>query len=168
LEETFVEENMNKWPVIVIDFNNVRFGSQTPTNDEINKALVEHVIQPAFEQYDYLLFLEIAGKILNKKYKDTSTEAYRRLFKDLDLDKFESMKEKIDALWNYYGKKMTGPYARFYEFYIGGAFNGKYISRYLKSLADVLKDYYGKRVIFLVDGHDVEVQGLLENSTIFK
>jgi hypothetical protein len=60
LEETFIKDNMNKWPVAVIDFKNVSFDSKIPTKDEINRKLIEHAIKPAFEQFDYLLFLDIA------------------------------------------------------------------------------------------------------------
>jgi hypothetical protein len=168
LEESFLEENMNKWPVMTISFNNVHFDSKTPTKDEINKALVEHVIQPAYEQYDYLLFLGIADKILKNKYRDTSIEAYHRLFEDLELDKCESMRAKIDALWNYYGKQITGPYAKFYNLYSGGSYKEEDISLSLKLLADILKDYYGKQVIILADDHDVPVRRLLENSINLK
>jgi hypothetical protein len=166
LEEAFVEKNMNKWPVMAINFNNVSFDSMNLTKDEINKALVEHVIQPVYEQYDYLLFLEIADKILKNKYRDTSTEAYRRLFKDLELDKCESMRAKIDALWTYYGKEMKGSYARFYKLYSGGSYKEKDIKLSLKSLADVLEGYYGKQVIILADGHDVPVQRLLKDKSV--
>jgi hypothetical protein len=163
LEEAFVEENMSKWPVMVINFNNVRFDSKTPTNDEINKAIVEQVIQPTYEQYDYLLFIKIADKICKKKYKDTSSEAYTQLFEDLELENYESMRAKIDALWNYYGKEMTRDYQEFYKLYSKGPFKEKDISLSLKSLADILADYYGKQVIILADDHDVPVQKLLEN-----
>jgi hypothetical protein len=62
-DEAFVEDNMNKWPIAVVDFKNIRFDSKIPTNDEIHKKLIEHAIQPAFEQFDYLLFFDIAREI---------------------------------------------------------------------------------------------------------
>jgi hypothetical protein len=62
-DEAFVEDNMNKWPIAVVDFKNIRFDSKIPTNDEIHRKLIEHVIKPTFEQFDYLLFLDITREV---------------------------------------------------------------------------------------------------------
>jgi hypothetical protein len=53
----FLEVNMNKWPVIYVDIKEVTFDSHASTKKEIYDIILEVVIQPLFEQYNYFLFL---------------------------------------------------------------------------------------------------------------
>jgi hypothetical protein len=164
LEETFVEDNMNKWPVVVVDFKNVRFDSKIPTKNEIHKKLIEHAIQPAFEQYDYLIFLDIARAVWWKKYGTASTENYRRLFEDFELDKYDSIRAKINVLTNSYKiKKLVAVNEEFYKLYNGDPYDFDDIHLSLRVFVNKLKGYYKKGVIILVDSHDAPAQRLFEN-----
>jgi hypothetical protein len=163
-DEAFVEDNMNKWPIAVVDFKNIRFDSKIPTKDEINRKLIEHAIQPAFEQFDYLLFLDIARSVLWKKYGDITTENYRRLFEDFELDKYDSIRAKIKVLMNNYkAEEMIEIDEDFYKLYIGDdcGFNDIHVA--LDRLVSKLTGYYKKGVIILVDSHDDPAQRLFEN-----
>jgi hypothetical protein len=57
----FVKNNMGKWPVITLDFQDIEFPyPRFVTNEEVTEKLVEKLVLPAYKQYDYLLFREMA------------------------------------------------------------------------------------------------------------
>jgi hypothetical protein len=144
-ESDFVEDNMNHYPVIVIDFKNVRFDSKIPTEDEINRKIMKHVIQPAFKQYDYLLFINMAKTVCQKKYGKISSKTYRQLFKDLELDKYDNMKAKINVLWNSCKtEEMIERYGDFYKVYTGNGCDFNYIQWSLDILVGFLLMYEHK------------------------
>jgi hypothetical protein len=165
-ESDFVEENMNQYPVIVIDFQNVRFDSKIPTEDEINRKIMKHVIQPAFEQYDYLLFITMAKTVCRKKYGKISSKTYRQLFEDLELDKYDNMREKINVLWNSCKKEeLIERFEYFYKVYTGNGCDFDDIQRSLEFLVGFLLIYEHNSPIILVDNHDVPTQRLFENTS---
>jgi hypothetical protein len=144
-ESDFVEDNMNQYPVIVIDFKNVRFDSKIPTEDEINRKVRKHVIKPAFEQYDYLLFINMAKTVWWNKYGEISSKTYRQLFEDLELDKYDNMRAKINVLWNSWkAQEMMEKYGDFYKIYIGNGCDFNDIQVSLDILAGFLLMYERK------------------------
>jgi hypothetical protein len=57
----FVKNNMSKWPVIFLDFKNIKLSrSHEITEEKIISAIARKVIKPAFKEYDYLLFHQMA------------------------------------------------------------------------------------------------------------
>jgi hypothetical protein len=58
-EDTFIEDNMNKWPVIEFNLNRVNFEHEDTTQKIINESLID-VITEASEQHIELIFLKIA------------------------------------------------------------------------------------------------------------
>jgi hypothetical protein len=59
-EDTFIEDNMNKWPVIRFHFGCFTFGSSDFTQKEINKIIFSNPIKEAFAKYEYVIFLRLA------------------------------------------------------------------------------------------------------------
>jgi hypothetical protein len=56
----FVKNNMGKWPVITLDFQDIEFPyPRFVTREEVTEKLVEKLVLPAYKQYDYLLFHEL-------------------------------------------------------------------------------------------------------------
>jgi hypothetical protein len=56
---------MGKWPVISLDFKDISFINK-PRDvkfEDVKEALIENIIRPAFEEYDYLLFISIAEDV---------------------------------------------------------------------------------------------------------
>jgi hypothetical protein len=128
---------------------------------------LKYAIQPAFEQYDYILFLQIAEMACLEKYGTFSTKAYHQLFEDFELDKHENMRTKINALWKNYGKEMGKSVEELYKLHSGDCCDFYDIYSSLDTLAEYIKDYYQKKVIILVDNFDAPAQKLIENVSFF-
>jgi glutaredoxin len=96
--ESFIKDNMNQWPVIVVDLQNITFSSRAPTQSEIRRKLLKYGIQEVFEQYDYVLFIRLIGIACIRKNIKPSKENIENLFKELNLHENATMKDKIQAL----------------------------------------------------------------------
>jgi hypothetical protein len=62
-EDTFIEDNMNKWPVIVLNFIGVSFELDDTSQKEINRILFTEVIKEASEKYKDVIFLRVAEEV---------------------------------------------------------------------------------------------------------
>jgi hypothetical protein len=156
---TFIDDNMNKWPVVVVDLLQVGFDSFAPSKSEIYRKLFQSPIKGAFEQYDYVLFIRMVEEACLLKYKEVTRKTYLRILKDHKIDKNMTLSARIEILWDNYGEKMDQEIKDFYRFYKGNPpYEG--IKRSLETLAKILKEFYGKQVIVLVDEHDTPAHHL--------
>jgi hypothetical protein len=163
--ESFIKDNMNQWPVIVVDLQNITFSSKAPTQSEIRRKLLQSGIQGAFAQYDYLLFIKMVQIACQVEYGLYSEENVYKLYEKYNLAKFDDMRNKIQALWRAYSEQLKVDLEPFYKLYIGDT-SYEDIETSLKTLTKILKGFYGKEVIVLVDEHDSPVQRLYENISL--
>jgi hypothetical protein len=163
--ESFIKDNMNQWPVIVVDLQNITFSSRAPTQSEIRRKLLKYGIQEVFEQYDYLLFIKMVQIACQVEYGLYSEENVYKLYEKYNLGKFDDMRNKIQALWRVYNEQMKVDLEPFYKLYIGDT-SYEDIETSLKTLTKILKGFYHKKVIVLVDEHDSPVQRLYENISL--
>jgi hypothetical protein len=164
-KDAFFKENMNKWPVIVVDFRDVSFEEGVPTRNEIKEQLLMEVIKPAFKQHEEVLFIKMAERVCSKKYGEISSSAYQKLLKHYKLDDKQVIGSKIQVLWDDNEGIMLPEIKAFYQLYIGDT-SYKYIDTSLKTLAEILKDFYKRKVIVLVDEHDAPVTSLFQKRTL--
>jgi hypothetical protein len=151
--ESFIRDNMNKWPVIFVNMHSLKLGSPSPSLSEIQEKLSTTVIQETFQQHEDVLFARMAEMVCMIKYDDLSKDSFQRLMKDLNMDKIEDMETKITKLWLRYGEKMTQKIKKFYKFYSGEPPYDS-VADSLKLLSEILNDFYKQKVIVLVDEHD--------------
>jgi hypothetical protein len=75
----------------------------------------------------------------------------------MNLQALKGCLTKIKTLWSNYGKEMDPDIQKFYKFYKGmPPYNN--VGDSLKLLSEILHDFYGRKVIVLVDEHDAPVQ----------
>jgi hypothetical protein len=156
--DTYLDDNMNKWPVIYVDLKEVTFTSLAPTEKEIYDRLLAIVIQPLFRQYDYVLFLILAKRACIAKYGEFSKENIERLHRDFRIKENALTRSKIKVLWRNFKKMMPLEIKRFYRLYFGEIESYDDILASLLTLTDVLHTFYEKEVIVLVDEHDAPAQ----------
>jgi hypothetical protein len=96
---------VNKWPVVVINLQNVGFSSISLTLKEAEETIYELAVKKAFEQYDYVLLIKLVNKICRTKYGSFSKENIRRAYDNFKLDNYEDIMDQIDTLWDFIEKK---------------------------------------------------------------
>jgi hypothetical protein len=162
---SFIKDNMNQWPVIVFDLKDIKFSSKAPTQDEIIGELLKTAIQKAFAQYDYVLFIKIVEVACQEEYGLYSEDNVHKLHEKHNLGKFNDMKDKIQALQRVYSEQMKYYLEDFYRLYIGDT-SYENIHTSLQTLTKILKGFYNKKVIILVDEQDAPARNLYENISL--
>jgi hypothetical protein len=157
-KDEFFKQNMNKFPVVTLDFFGIRFEPEGLTRSEIYKKFLNKVIIPAFRQYDYVLFLYMAQEICEWKYGNFSKESIERLYTDFRLNASIDMGSRISKLWSKFKNQMPEWMKVFYSLYSGDCSDPSIIEVSLFTLTEILERFYGRKVIVLVDEHDAPVQ----------
>jgi hypothetical protein len=157
--DLFIIDNMNKWPVIFVNMHSIDFGCPSPSLSEIQELLSIEVIQKTFEEHEDVLFALMAEKACSLKYKEVTRETYLRLLKDHKIDNNKTLSAKIDTLWDNYGEKMNPDIQKFYRFYRGMP-PYRHVTQSLELLSKILRGFYEKLVIVLVDEHDTPTMDL--------
>jgi hypothetical protein len=150
---------MSKWPVVVINLQNVGFSSIPITLKQAEEEIYKSSINEAFEQYDYVLFISLAEEACLIKYGEITKESYQRLLKELKIDELDNMDRMITSLWLHFGEKVSPNIQKFYRLY-KGTLPLEDITTSLQFLTKFLKTFFGKEVIVLVDEHDAPAQNL--------
>jgi hypothetical protein len=151
--DSFIRDNMNKWPVIFVSMFSVNFGSTLPSLNKIEEKLSKYAVRQAFKEYDYVLFIKMADKICKRKYGAFSRNNIDKFYVDLNLHTCVDMEDIISTMWDFIGEKMDPIIQDFYRFYKGmPPFDS--VTDSLKILSEILSDFYKKKVIVLVDEHD--------------
>jgi hypothetical protein len=163
----FIDDNMNKSPVIFFSLLDVGFTSVAPSKNEIIKKIIKYAIKKTFNDFDYVLFIRMVEKVCTLKYKTINRKNYLRILQDLDIDKNKDLSSRIETLWDNYGEKMSEYIKDFYRFYSGEPPYDS-VSESLLLLSEILYKFYGKKVIVLVDEHDAPLQGLYSNISLDK
>jgi hypothetical protein len=151
--ESFIRDNMNKWPVIFINMHSVKFDSPSPSLSEIKEKLCKNAVRQAFKEHEDVLFAKMVEEACSFKYKRINRETYLRLLKDHKIDDNKDLSSRIEILWVNYGKEMDLDVQDFYRFYKGMP-PYDYVADSLKLLSKILHGFYQMRVIVLVDDHD--------------
>lgn len=157
---SFIDDNMNKWPVIVFDLHPLSFLSSTPSDSEIHQQFCTEVIYKMYKKYDYILLIKLIEQacLENKeKGKSVTREDFQKFMKQFQISSERNVPDTISQLWDKYGDKLDTRYKEFYRFY---AKEPPYTNttQSLSILVDVLSDFYKKEVIVLVDEHDTPLQ----------
>jgi hypothetical protein len=175
----FIENNMGKWPVIHLDFKSVSFfdNPRNVTFEDVKGALIEKIIRPAFEEYDYLLFISIAEDVWKMKNKEVTKKNFQDLLKEHNL-KGSDLGKEIDYLYREFEDMLSSESEKFYKYYTGQISTLSNLTSALKFLMERLYMFYGekelleegtklrgsqkigKRVIVLVDEHDTPVTSI--------
>jgi hypothetical protein len=153
---------MSKWPVIYLDFKSISFSTK-PRDvkfEDVKPKFIEEIIKPAFKEYDYLLFLNIAENACLNEYGSYSDETYKRLLSDFKLSKITNMETKIKWLLKIFGKDMPFFINTFYKYYTGQIDKHEELIDALKFLMEMLYSFYKRKVIVLVDEHDTPVTSI--------
>jgi hypothetical protein len=99
----FVKNNLGEWPVIALDFKSVIFDQPSSiTSQEIIEEITKKVIIPVFDEYDYLLLIQMSQHACRVKYGGESKKTVKDLYSDYNLGEFSTTREKIDFLWREY------------------------------------------------------------------
>jgi hypothetical protein len=152
--ESFIRDNMNKWPVIFVNMHSLKLGSPSPSLSKIQEKLSTTVIQETFEKHEDVLFALMVEEACTLEYKRLNRESYLKLLKYLDIADNKGLSSKIRILWGNYGKEMDEDVQKFYRFYKGMPPYDS-VADSLKFLSKILHDFYKQKVIVLVDEHDV-------------
>jgi hypothetical protein len=156
---SFIDDHMNKWPVIWVSMYSVRFGSPSPSLSEIQEKLSIKVVQQTFKEHEDVLFILMVEKACSLKYKEVTRETFLKILKDHKIEEQKSLSAKIGILWDNYGKEMDPDIQKFYKFYRGmPPFDS--VTDSFKLLSEILHEFYGRKVIVLVDEHDAPVQDM--------
>jgi hypothetical protein len=162
-KDTFIEDNMNKWPVIRFYLGSVNLCVNNPEQKEINWRFFENAIRRAFKEYDYVIFLRLAEEVWKIKYGTFSNETYQKLLRDFNFRWRESIQDKIRALWHSFKKELPAWIKEFLRTFYNGETSYEDIETPLKTVIKIISEFYNKPVIILVDGHDSPIQGLFWN-----
>jgi hypothetical protein len=155
--DTFIDDHMNKWPIIWVSMFSLQFSPPSPSLSKIEEKLSTEVVQETFKEHEDVLFIKMAEMACMIKYDDWSKDSYQKLMKDFGLDEFKEMESKITRIWLRFGESMDPRIQKFYRFYKGmPPYND--VGDSLKLLSRILHDFYGRKVIVLVDEHDAPVQ----------
>jgi hypothetical protein len=157
--DSFIIDNMNKWPVIFVNLHSIDFGTTSPSRSEIQEILSTTVIKQTFKEHEDVLFALMVKKACTLKYKEITKEAYLRLLKDHKIDDTTNLPDMIEILWDNYGEKMTQNIKEFYRLYSGEP-PYEHVTQSLLFLSQILNDFYDKQVIILVDEHDTPAMHL--------
>jgi hypothetical protein len=158
--DSFIRDNMNKYPVVVIRMFAVEFSSGDTTKD-IERKFFESVIPEAFAQFDYVLLIKFLKTIWTIKYGKFSKENIKNVYADYNFSNLVSTEQKIVELWDYFGERMNEEDKKFYRLYRQEP-PYQDIETSLKFLTEYLKKFFGKKVIVLVDEHDSPALSLYE------
>jgi hypothetical protein len=160
-DPNFIENNMGKYPVISLVFKDISFTDNSSIKkEEVIDVMIEEIIKPAFQEYDYLFFISLAKKICFKKYGDYTTENYKNLFSEHNLKKYKKLQDKIDCLLAKFPDELTEEILIFYKYYKGQIGTMKEVISALKFLMKTLNEHYERKVIVLVDEHDTPVTSI--------
>jgi hypothetical protein len=155
----FVKNNLGNWPVITLDFIDMDFVQPSSiTLEEIIEEIASKVIKQAFKQYDYLLLLLMSQHASDIKYGSNTTEKCQQLSSDYGLMEIERMEDRISKLWRKFRKELPEDIQQFYRYYTGKITLLRDLNQAIPFLMEVLKDFYKKNVIVLVDEHDSPAQ----------
>jgi hypothetical protein len=157
--DSFIIDNMNKWPVIFVNLHSNDFGSIIPSHSKIEEILSKTVIKETFEEHEDVLFALMVEKACSLKYKNVTRKTFLKILKDHKIDDNKELSAKIEILWNNYGKKMTQTIKKFYKFYSGEP-PYEQVTQSLLFLSQILTKFYDKQVIILVDEHDTPAMQL--------
>jgi hypothetical protein len=155
--DMFIDDHMNKWPIIWVSMFSLQFSPPSPSLSKIEEKLSTEVVQETFKEHEDVLFILMVEKACSLKYKEVTRETFLKILKDHKIEEKKSLSAKIEILWDNYGEKMTQKVKKFYQFYSGEPpYNN--VGDSLKLLSRILHDFYGRKVIVLVDEHDAPVQ----------
>jgi hypothetical protein len=159
-KDTFIEDNMNKWPVIEFSFEDVRFDFKGASQKEINKRLFIYAIIDAFKEYKDVIFLRVAEEAWKIKYGTFSNETYQKLLRDSYFHPMDPIESQVDHLWHRFEKEMPAWVKDYFKFFYYKKTSFKDIETPLKTLVKIISEFYNKPVIILVDKHDYPIQEL--------
>jgi hypothetical protein len=159
-EDTFIEDNMNKWPVIRFHFGCVNFGSSNPTQKEINEKFFRNPIKDAFAKYEYVIFLRLAEEVWKIKYGAFSNETYQKFLRNCNLYSRKYIENEVGNLWHRFEKELPAWLKEFFRIFYDGKTSYEDIETPLKTVIKIISEFYNKPVIILVDGHDSPIQDL--------
>jgi hypothetical protein len=155
----FIDDHMNKWPIIWVSMFSLEFSPPSPSLSEIQEKLSTEVVKETFKEHEDVLFILMVEKACSLKYKRINREKYLEMLKYLDIEEKKSLSAKIGILWDNYGKEMDPDIQKFYKFYKGmPPYNN--VGDSLKLLSRILHEFYDRKVIVLVDEHDAPVQDM--------
>jgi hypothetical protein len=162
--DDFIKEHMGQYPVIYLDFKNMSFKNlHSIETEDVMKAMINQIIMPAFAEYDYLFFIEIAKKICSKKYGGYTKEKYQLLLNQHNLKDFKDTKDKIAHLLDIFHEELKDDLENksdiltFQKCTKGRIDTMDELVSSLDFLMQKLKNLYEKEVILLVDEHDSTV-----------
>jgi hypothetical protein len=165
-DPNFIENNMGKWPVISLDFMNILFKDKSSVKrEEVVDLFIEKIVIPAFEEYDYLLFIYLAEDICGKEYGSFSDGAYERLFSENNLEEFQ-LERKISNLYDSFKSILSPDIKKFYKYYTGQIDSPSDIGLALKFLMKILNKRYKNGVMVFVDEHDAPVIDIHSEMTL--
>jgi hypothetical protein len=100
-------------------------------------------------------------------YGSYSKKNIEKLYSDLKLHSCQDMKDKINAMWDFIGEDMDPEIQKFYRFYTGRPPYDS-VKESLLLLSKILREFYDKKVIVLVDEHDAPLQKLYTQISLNK
>jgi hypothetical protein len=159
-EDTFIEDNMNKWPIIVLNFIHVSFELNNASQREINRILFTNVIKKAYEQYKDVIFLRVAEEVWKIKYGTFSNETYQKLLRDFNFHPMDPIESQVDHLWHRYEKEMPAWVKDYFKIIYYEKTSFEDIETPLKTIVKIISEFYNKPAIILVDEHDHPIQKL--------
>jgi hypothetical protein len=160
-EDTFIEDNMNKWPVIEFSLSFVDLHSQgNPTQKEINEDFFTNAFEEAFEKFYDVIFLRVAEEVWKIRYGIFSNETYQKLLRVCNFHQRESIEDKLYVLWNRFEKELPAWVKEYFKIFYFGKASYKDIETPLKTMVKIISDFYNKPVIILVDSLDSPIQEL--------
>jgi hypothetical protein len=162
-EDTFIEDNMNKWPVIEFSLEDVRFYLEGASKKEINKSLFIYTIKDAFERYKDVIFLRVAEEAWKIKYGSFSNETYQKLLRDSYFLPMDPIEDQVDHLWHKFEKEMPEWVKDYFRVFYYRKTSFEDIETPLKNMIKIISDFYNKPVIILVDEHDYPIRWLARN-----
>jgi hypothetical protein len=159
-KDTFIEDNMNKWPVIEFSFEDVSFDLEGASQKEINKRLFINAIIDAFKEYKDVIFLRVAEEAWKIKYGTFSNETYQKLLRDSYFHPMDPIESQVDHLWHRFEKEMPAWVKDYFRIFYYEKTSFKDIETPLKTMVKIISEFYNKPVIILVDKHDYPIQEL--------
>jgi hypothetical protein len=161
-KDTFIEDNMNKWPVIEFSLEDVSFDLEGASQKEINKSLFIYAIIDAFKEYKDVIFLRVAEEAWKIKYGTFSNETYQKLLRDSYFHPMDPIESQVDHLWHRFEKEMPTWVKDYLKIFYYKKTSFKDIETPLKTMVKIISEFYNKPVIILVDKHDYPIKNYLE------
>jgi hypothetical protein len=92
--DTFIDDHMNKWPVIWVSMFSLQFSPPSPSLSEIEEKLSTEVVRKTFKEHEDVLFILMVKEACYIKYKRVTKETYEAIWTDYELAGAEGLSNK--------------------------------------------------------------------------